>query len=101
MRALTFIPTRRTKCFLLAAPAAVLSAILFLTPGEPRYGGKTVSQWVMQLDTLEQGEVDEAYDALQALGPKAVPTLLHLVQYRDPWLKEQFCSKLYGASRSS
>lgn len=101
MRALRFTQTRRTKCLLLAALAAVLSAVVFFTPNEPRYGGKTVSQWVIQFDTLEPREIDEADDALRALGPKAVPTLLGLVQYRDPWLKRQFCSKLYGASRSS
>ncbi len=53
-------------------------AVGFFQPREPVYHGKPLSYWLEQLWT--QGESEYAQTALRAVGPRAIPILLHDVR---------------------
>ena len=65
--------------------------ILGLVPGmlligwesEPRYGGKRVSQWAIELSYGSAEQIEDARIAIRALGPRAVPPLIRMLQRTD------------------
>src|SRR5690242_16094453 len=60
---------------LLFLSVAVFFAIAFLTPKEPVYAGKPISQWLQSIDLSPNPPKAEVQVALRALGPDALPVI--------------------------
>ncbi|HXJ59103.1 MAG TPA: hypothetical protein VNU68_20790 [Verrucomicrobiae bacterium] len=57
-------------------------ALLACLPTEPRYQGKKLSEWLV-FGTESDEAMEQTSRALQSLGPKAIPCLLHWIQSKD------------------
>lgn len=100
--------TTRLRIALLSVPvgAVVVFGLFILASREPRYGGKTLTQWVQQYaagtDSHDDSQADAAAEAIRHLGPKAVRIFLNDLQAQDPpwktqmaiWAAEQFSLRL-------
>jgi len=49
--------------------------------GEPRYGGRTLSDWLDQMHLTSGPQKEKAEEAVRGIGHKAVPYLLSYVRY--------------------
>jgi HEAT repeat protein len=84
--------SKRRKIFWLVAAALALAAVLLVAArnAEPTYGGRSLTSWLAQCSSpLDQTQrLAQAQAAVRAIGaPKALPTLLRLVQTKDKGLK--------------
>ena len=73
---------RSTKIGLFVLLIAVVSfTVILLTPGEPAYEGKTLSEWLDQIDLDARIDTNSpAAKAIRHMGTNAVPHLLELMQ---------------------
>ncbi len=74
---------------LLALLIAGLAAVLIFSPGELKYNGKTVTQWLFQAlrSQNSSAEWQDSQNALHAIGTNALPTLLKLSRAKDGKLR--------------
>lgn len=100
--------TTRLRIVLLGVPvgAVVLFAVVVLASREPRYQGKTLTEWVQQYaagtDSHNDAQADAAAEAIRHIGPKAVRIFLDDIQAQDPpwktqmaiWAADQFSLRL-------
>jgi hypothetical protein len=83
--------TKRRKILLLLAALglAVGAYVLFIRDDEPTYEGRTLSEWLADFGNGDRPLPPEAQDAIRRIGGKAVPQLLHLIEYQTPpWRKK-------------
>jgi len=77
------MPKRRILVLLAALAAAFGIVALVLQPKpEPEYGGKKLSEWVMELDGLGGREAPK--DAIREIGTNALPYLTEWIGYETP-----------------
>src|SRR5688572_9755717 len=77
---------RRSLFIVLAGVLITLlvGALLLLSGhSEPRYGGRTVSEWAVLLSYSMPQQSEEARTAIKALGESAVPTLIRMLEKED------------------
>ena len=79
---------RKGKVYLLLLAGAVLAPVLvvvFSREREPEYGGKRLSEWVMELspDASYEGG-SESERAIRHIGTNAFPYLLRWINYEQP-----------------
>jgi len=55
----------------------------------PRYEGRTVVEWLEQVNADSMRDRAKAMEAIRSLGPKAMPTLRKYLLTKDSWLKEK------------
>jgi hypothetical protein len=108
----TFFKTRRGRLLLLLTGCALTALLLALWPRdrvpEPRYAGKSFSEWLALYSESAtrpglQGRA-EAVHALREIGTNALPFLLRLVQHETPAWKTflgKIAPKLPSAIQSS
>ena len=65
--------------------AAAVVAIFYVT--EPAYGGRTVVEWLDELQNPDTNAQAAAQQAIRQLGRQAVPAIIDLLEARDGWLK--------------
>lgn len=58
----------------------------------PTYGGRTITEWSLDLLSPELAVRTNASQTLQSIGPSAVPALSRQLQRRDTWLRKPFMS---------
>jgi hypothetical protein len=83
--------TWRTRCFVALALLLLIGASAFLLSSRPpRYAGRSLRQWLDALPNVPNASFpsrasppDSAADALQHMGPSAVPFLIKMVNARD------------------
>ena len=82
--------SRKIGLVLLAIGVAI-SATLVLTPTEPSHDGKTLSEWLNEID-VEAAEIDTnspAAHAIHAIGTNALPHVLQRLHTRDSPIREE------------
>jgi len=82
---------RRSLCLILVVLVVLAGVIVVVTTRErePEYGGKRLSEWVLQHGeegAVKQHRIDQAEDAISRIGTSAIPHLLAWGEYRvPPW----------------
>jgi len=107
------VKRRRVIVVLLACiVAAVVVAVVWPREREPEYGGKKLSEWLLQYQAqyhidgyYDTPELHEAEDAVRHIGTNALPSLLRWVRYEQPawrdkllWLMEKMPRALQNDS---
>jgi HEAT repeat protein len=85
-----YVVRKRLLIFLAAAAGLALLGLLFW-PAKPEplvYRGQPVEAWAIKTLAGDHASRQQATEALQALGPKAVPPLLSMLEARDPFWRE-------------
>ena len=78
------VPQRRHILILLACGLAVGLYALLSGLREPSYQGKSLSQWVADLDPQGRPESAKAAEAVRHMGTNAIPYLLEWMRYIQP-----------------
>src|SRR5579871_858490 len=64
------------------------------TPAEPEYQGRTLSSWLRDMNISHRADglvaQNKAEDAIQKMGPAALPYLFEMLTNRDSWAKAHF-----------
>ena len=94
---------KRRRVGLCICLGLVISAAAFiaLSPREPVYQGKRLSDWLRDLDdnTLAADSRNRAVDAVRQIGSNCVPTLVELLHSSDSWLKRKLMDLVGNQSR--
>jgi HEAT repeat protein len=66
--------------------AAILAIILALPPQEPKYGGRTLSEWIRDSGPRlsPEPETARAIEAVRHIGTNALPWLIEWLNYKEP-----------------
>jgi HEAT repeat protein len=80
-------------------PLAVLAflcgfAWVVLKPREPSYNGKTLTEWIDDLDSKESLGREEAAEAIHHIGTNALPRLLVMIRDGEPGTFQRILAKL-------
>src|SRR5688500_12695141 len=72
--------------------ALIIAVVLLpaLHRREPRYQGKSLSQWVRGLEYNNVNPTTEQRAALRAMGEPAITRLIEMLEHRDSLLKRKF-----------
>src|SRR6266498_4012788 len=80
---------RRKLWFLLGCAIAAVLLLTLWHEREPRYNGRSLSQWAALLDPVDRDEVERAQQAdvaIRQIGTNGLPLLLRWIQYQErPW----------------
>jgi len=76
----------RKLLILLAACAVVLATVLALIPREPKYDGRTLSEWIKESAPRKSPdpETTRAIDAVRHIGTNGLPWLLKWISMTEP-----------------
>jgi len=68
----------------IAVLGLIVLAIISRPAPEPTYQGKTLSQWLVLLDSdpAHKAQNDESARAIESMGKQALPVLIHILQRR-------------------
>lgn len=81
-------PRSRVKAYGIVAVAFGVFWIVVWWSGEPTYRGESLSQWLENVrGTPGDSPDDQAVQAIRAIGPRAVPTLLDMLKRGHPHWK--------------
>jgi len=75
---------RRDAIGLSVFVAGVLCLVAGLWPREPRYGGKSLTSWLADLDLESSHSPAQAEVAVRAIGTNAFPSLLKMLCTKEP-----------------
>jgi hypothetical protein len=64
-------------------------ALLWILKGEPRHQGRSLTYWLVKLESGSPGEKAAAEEAIRALGDRAIPHLLRFLSYETTDWKQR------------
>ena len=83
---------RRRLSIIVAVIGLCLIAVIFLIRRQADnfvYQGRKVQAWVQQLNSVQPGAAETAKAAFKAMGPRAVPALIRILETTDPGLRRR------------
>src|SRR4051812_1919353 len=98
----------------LAVIAAVIAIIIALIPREPKYEGRTLSEWIKEANPRHSAHRKQPkdYEAVRHIGSNALPWLIKWISLKDPpawklrllatsqtlpqWMQDRFVRQILG-----